>query len=71
MLWVCVNLVWGTINWHMWGDFEALSVCVSSVDTALKQHKSTVNFLNTSHHHSTLAIHYLILSPAQPFLKFG
>ena len=71
MLWVCVNQAWEPINWHMWGDFEALPVCVSSVNIAVIQHKSTVNVLNASRHHCTLAIHYLILSSVQPFLKFG
>ena len=33
------------------------------------QHESTVNFLNTSHYHCTLAIHYLILSSTQSFLR--
>ena len=48
-------------------------VCVSFLRRyfPLTQNKSTVKFLNTSHHHSTLAIHYLILFSTQPFLKFG
>ena len=49
-----------------------LSVCIVCFlrGFPLTQRKSTVSFLNTSHHHCTLAIYYLILSSTQPFLKF-
>ena len=72
MLWVCVIQGWGLLCELMWCDSEALCVCVCFLRCfPLTQHKSAVNFLNTSHHHCTLAIHYLILSSTQPFLKFG
>lgn len=50
-----------------------LSVCIVCFlrGFPLTQRKSTVSFLNTSHHHCTLIIHYLILSSTQSFLKFG
>ena len=59
--------VWAHVVWF-WN-----SVCVFLLRRCfpLTEHKSTGNFLNTSHHHHTLDIHYLILSSTQSFLKFG
>ena len=58
--------------WAQWYDSEALCLCVFPQEmfpsyTA----KVTCDFPNTSHHHYTMSIHYLILSSAQPFLMFG
>ena len=70
MLWVCVNQGWGPLC-----DPRVVilkfCVCVCCLWRCFPgtQHQSTVIFLNTSHYHCTLAIHYLILSSTQSFLK--
>ena len=73
MLWVCLNQGWGHMCEPMWCDFEALCVCVCFLRRyfPLTQHRSTVHFIKTSHHHCTLAIHYLILPSTQPLPRFG
>ena len=68
-LWVCLNQGWGHMCEPMWCDF--VCVCFLRRYFPLTQHKSTVNFLNTSHHHCTLTIHYLILPSTQPLPRFG
>ena len=70
MLWVCVNQGWGPLCESRWCDSEVLCLCALPLEmcpcyTALV----TVIFLNTSHYHCTLAIHYLILSSTQSFLR--
>ena len=57
----------------MWAHVVWFCVCVCFLWRyfPLTQHKSTVNFLNTSHHHCTLTIHYLILPSTQPLPRFG
>ena len=61
--------VWAHVVWF-WGSVcFCVSVCFLRCFPLTQQ--LTISFLNTSHHHCTLMIHYLILSSAQPFLKFA
>ena len=72
MLWVCGNRGWRPMCGPS-GMILKLCVCVCFLRRCfpLTQQKSPVNFPNTSHHHYTMSIYYLILSSAQPFLMFG
>ena len=67
----CVWIRFGGSRVSPSGMILELCVCMCFLRRRfpLTQHKSTVNFLNTSHHHCTLTIHYLILSSIQSFLK--
>ena len=59
--------VWAHVLWF----WSSMCVCFLRLCFPLTQCKSTVNCLNTSHHHWTLFTYYLTLPSTKPFLKFG